>query len=201
MPEIGLLAPERTFVAVRAIVPVTQIPPNSEAATLATPCATSSQFERCRRPLMESATTADSRLSIEPSSAKETAAGSAATIFAGDRSGRCGAGREDGMPPNRLPIVAMSSPAAKAESDATATAIRSTGQCGRYRRTARITARVRTATATVGASSVPAAAASAVSFGISGPGSAPGSVSPKNSRSWVEAMITAMPAVKPTVTG
>ena len=31
MPETGLVAPERTLVAVRAIVPVTQMPPNSDA--------------------------------------------------------------------------------------------------------------------------------------------------------------------------
>ena len=36
------------------------------------PCATSSQFDRCRRPAHLSATTADSRLSIAPSSAKAT---------------------------------------------------------------------------------------------------------------------------------
>ncbi len=51
---------ERTLVAVRAIVPVTQMPPNSAEPMLAKPCATSSQLERCRRPVMPSATTADS---------------------------------------------------------------------------------------------------------------------------------------------
>ena len=46
MPAIGPCAPARTFVAVRAIVPVTQMPPNRPEATLAMPCPTSSQFER-----------------------------------------------------------------------------------------------------------------------------------------------------------
>ena len=59
MPETGPMAPERTFVAVRAIVPVAQSPPKAALAALAIPCATSSQFERWRRPVMASATTAE----------------------------------------------------------------------------------------------------------------------------------------------
>ena len=70
MPATGPCAPARTLVAVRAIVPVTQKPPKSAEPTLATPCATSSQFERCRRPVMPSATTAESSDSIAPSSVK-----------------------------------------------------------------------------------------------------------------------------------
>ena len=42
MPEIGLHAPARILVAVRAMVPVTLIPPNIAEATFATPCATTS---------------------------------------------------------------------------------------------------------------------------------------------------------------
>ena len=38
----GTFAPARMFVAVRAIVPVTLIPPNSADAIFAMPCATSS---------------------------------------------------------------------------------------------------------------------------------------------------------------
>ena len=78
MPETGPRAPARTLVAVRAMVPVTQMPPNSAEPMLATPCATSSQFERWRRPVMPSATTADSSDSMAPSSAKATASGSTA---------------------------------------------------------------------------------------------------------------------------
>ncbi len=58
IPATGPCAPARTLVAVRAIVPVTQNPPNSAEPRLAAPCATSSQFERCRRPVMPSATLA-----------------------------------------------------------------------------------------------------------------------------------------------
>ena len=78
MPETGLRAPALTFVAVRATVPVTQMPPNRPDAILATPCPTSSQLERWRRPVMPSATTAESSDSIAPSSANEIAFGSTA---------------------------------------------------------------------------------------------------------------------------
>ena len=55
------------LVAVRAMVPVTLMPPNRAEAILAMPCATNSMLERCLRPVMLSATLADSRLSIPPS--------------------------------------------------------------------------------------------------------------------------------------
>ena len=42
MPETGLHAPARILVAVRAIVPVTLMPPKIAEATLAMPCATTS---------------------------------------------------------------------------------------------------------------------------------------------------------------
>jgi hypothetical protein len=48
---------------------------------------------------------------------------------------------------------------------------------------------------------VPAAAPSAVSLSISSPGSLPASDRPNNSPSWLAKMMTAMPVVKPTVTG
>lgn len=58
-----------------------QMPPNGAEAMLAKPCATSSQLDRCRRPVMPSATTADSSDSIAPSSAKAMASGSTSTIL------------------------------------------------------------------------------------------------------------------------
>ena len=131
MPEIGPCAPERTLVAVRAMLPVTQKPPNSGVRMLATPWATSSQFERWRRPLMESATTADSRLSIQPSSAKERAAGRTSTTLAVEKAGSCGSGRVCGMPPKRVPMVSTGRPAKAAASAAAATAMMKAGQCGR----------------------------------------------------------------------
>ena len=84
MPATGPRAPARTLVAVRAMVPVTQMPPNSAEPILAKPCATSSQLERCRRPVMPSATTADSRDSMAPSSANAIASGSTARTFSSE---------------------------------------------------------------------------------------------------------------------
>ena len=46
IPEMGLTAPDRTFVAVRAIVPVTQMPPKRAEPILASPCPISSMEER-----------------------------------------------------------------------------------------------------------------------------------------------------------
>ena len=79
-PATGERAPDRKFVAVRAIAPVTGMPPKSGATILATPCAMSSAFELCRSPVIESATTAESRLSTAASSATVIAAGSSGRI-------------------------------------------------------------------------------------------------------------------------
>ena len=46
IPATGVRPPFFTFVAVRAIAPVAGIPPKSGDAMFATPCATSSMFER-----------------------------------------------------------------------------------------------------------------------------------------------------------
>jgi len=43
--------------------------------------------------------------------------------------------------------------------------------------------------------------ASASTLATKGPGSLPASVNPRRSLSWLAKMMTAMPAVKPTVTG
>ncbi len=136
MPDTGPRAPARTLVAVRAMVPVTQMPPKIALAILAAPCATSSQLERCRAPLMLSATTAESRLSMAPSSVKLSAAGRSCMMRAGLRSGRCGAGSVRAMPPNLVPIVSTGRCSSAAATDASATAMRKLGQCGRQMRQA-----------------------------------------------------------------
>ena len=200
IPATGPCAPERTFVAVRAMVPVTQRPPNSAEPMFATPCATSSQFERWRRPVMPSATTADRSDSMAPSSVSDRAEGSSVTIRCTERSGRAGAGRVDGMPPKLLPMVVTSRPLTPTSAAARATAISIPGQCGRHRRSARITATVPSASAGAAGVTVPRADHSAASFGISSPGSW-SRLRPSISRIWLARMMTAMPAVKPTVTG
>mgnify|MGYP006877641436 CR=1 FL=1 len=62
-------------------------------------------MERCRRPVMPSATTADSSDSIEPSSANATALGRTANNLSHEIAGKDGSGRLLGMPPNCEPIV------------------------------------------------------------------------------------------------
>ena len=64
IPATGVRPPFLTLVAVRAMAPVAGMPPKSGDAMLATPCATSSMFDRCRPPIMPSATTAESSDSI-----------------------------------------------------------------------------------------------------------------------------------------
>jgi hypothetical protein len=58
----------------------------------------------------------------------------------------------------------------------------------------------RTAVATAAGLSVASASASAASFGTSGPGSL-ARARPSSSLTWLAKMITAIPAVNPTVTG
>lgn len=69
MPATGVRPPFRTLVAVRAMPPVAAMPLNNDEAMFATPCATNSILDRCRPPIMPSATTADSSDSIAPRSA------------------------------------------------------------------------------------------------------------------------------------
>ena len=139
---------------------------------LATPCATSSQFERCRRPVMLSATTAESRLSIPPSSAKDSAAGRTAAIFSIESVGQlrqrqrlrdAAEARADGLDRQMQQPGDRPKPAPR-RSDRPASAAGS-------RRTARMTAdRQQRRRATADGLTVGSAAASACSFGTSGPG-------------------------------
>ena len=93
----------------RATVPVAQMPPNSAEPILAIPCGTSSMLEGWRRPVMPSATIAESSDSMAPSSAKDSASGSTSPILAMEMGGRDGAGNEFGMPPKRVPMVSTGS--------------------------------------------------------------------------------------------
>ena len=67
-------------------------------------------LERWRRPVMLSATTADSRLSMPPSSAKDEGGGQHLDgPCRSTAAGRCGAGSDCGMPPKRVPMVSTGS--------------------------------------------------------------------------------------------
>ena len=201
MPDTGPCAPARTLVAVRAMVPVTQKPPNSAEAALPTPCATSSQLERWRRPVMPSATTAESSDSIAPSSVKDKAAGSTSRIFAKLNTGKDGNGSAWGMPPKRVPMVATDKSNAAVMAAALATAISMPGQCGLMDLRPMMIAATPTESATAVGETDPSEAHNTGSFSSSGPGSALASVRPRSSLIWLAKMMTAMPAVKPTVTG
>ena len=143
MPATGLVPPARTFVAVLAIVPVAHIPPNRAVPILATPCAISSIFERWRRPVIPSATTAERSDSIAPRKAIVAASGIRDTKRSIEIVGRFGMGSVFGMPPKRVPIVSTLNPKGamiKVRSEANPIAIKKPGQCGFVFRNTRITA-------------------------------------------------------------
>ena len=75
-PATQVRAPLLMLVIVRAMAPVAGMPPNSGATMLARPCPTNSWFESCRSPVTPSATVAESKLSIAPSTAMTSAVGS-----------------------------------------------------------------------------------------------------------------------------
>ena len=88
MPAIGVRAPDRMFVAVRAMAPVAGSPPNSGDNTLAIPCAVNSTFGSCRSPDKRSETTAESNDSIAPSMATVRAGESSVSIRSALNRGR-----------------------------------------------------------------------------------------------------------------
>ena len=81
------------------------MPPNNGAAMFATPCATSSMLERCRPPIMPSATTAESSDSIPPSIAIVNAGPMSPFSIGRVTCGRLGRGNAALMAPKRLPMV------------------------------------------------------------------------------------------------
>ncbi len=105
MPATGVRPPFFTFVAVRAIAPVAGMPPKTGETMFATPCATSSMLERCRPPIMPSATTADSRDSIAASSAIVNAGPASDATSGSVTCGSEGCGRPAWIAPNRRAIV------------------------------------------------------------------------------------------------
>ena len=103
MPATGVFAPDRTFVAVRAIAPVAGSPPTSGDAMFAMPCATSSTFGLCRSPLIRSATVADISDSIAPSIATVIAGIINGPSIESCTRGTWSAGSPAGTPPKRVP--------------------------------------------------------------------------------------------------
>ncbi len=142
MPATGERAPARTLVAVRTIAPVAGRPPTRAEAVFATPCATSSQLDRCRPPVMPSDTTADSRDSTPPRNAIVNALGRSSWSLARSNDGSCGTGSSRGIGPKCDRIVSTGSWNDTVASVANTTAIRNPGQFGRQRRSTINSARV-----------------------------------------------------------
>jgi hypothetical protein len=149
---------------------------------------------------MPSATTADSNDSIAPSKAMARPSGKTACTFSMLKAGSAGDGSERGIAPKRVLTVCTSRWKTAHTTAARATAIRKDGQAGRSRRNTTIPARDRSVMPTVGKCIVGKASRIAMSVGKSADGSC-AIVSPKRLRSWLAKMMTAMPAVNPTVTG
>ena len=149
---------------------------------------------------MLSATTADSRLSIAASMATVNAEGSSGKIRSARNSGSWNAGRPVGMPPNLVPIVPIWIPA---KTQAAVVASRATIVPGTFfviRGQSRMMAIVARETSTAGTLTVAALFASAIIRGANSLGTS-STARPKKSLICVEAISTAMPLVKPIVTG
>lgn len=84
---------------------------------------------------MPSATMAESSDSIAPSRANESASGSTACILSEENGGKAGSGNELGMPPKRVPMVSTGSLSKNTSTEPVATAIRIAGQLGLKRLT------------------------------------------------------------------
>ena len=83
MPATGVRPPLLMLVMVRAMAPVTGMPPKNGTTRLAAPWATSSVLESCLSPVMPSTTVADSSDSMAPSTAITIAVGSSASTACG----------------------------------------------------------------------------------------------------------------------
>ena len=105
------------------------------------------------------------------------------------------------MPPNWLAMVPTGSASPQLATEAATTAISRPGQCGLTLLRTTITPMVSSASAVAAALIVSAACESASILATNGPGSLPSSRRPSRSFTWLAKMMTAMPEVKPTVTG
>ena len=106
IPATAVRPPLLMLVIVRAMAPVTGIPPKKGTTMLATPWAMSSVFELCRSPVTPSATVAESGDSMAPSMAMVKAAGISRLIVSMLNENPSGAGKDEEME-KRSPMVSM----------------------------------------------------------------------------------------------
>ena len=149
---------------------------------------------------MASATTAESSASMPARNAIVNADGNMCCTNASDMTGRCGAGIPVGIDGKRSPTVATGRCSSITASVAARSANRNAGSCGAKRRNSTMMASVPAPTHSVGKRSVPSAPKYAVHLPMKSAGTLPAS-SPRKSPTWLEAMMTAMPAVNPVTTG
>ena len=200
IPATGVRPPFFTLVAVRAIAPVAGMPPNSGDAMLATPCATSSMFERWRPPIIPSATTAERRDSTAPSSAIVNAAPIRPGICRKVTAGSEGAGSTALITPNRLPMVSTGRCPSCTAAVVTMSATNGLGMRRLTRGHATMMATVTAATTTAQGLSESKWAANDRQRATNSAGTGP-ILSPKKSLTSPDRMISAMPLVNPMVTG
>ena len=106
MPAIGLRPPLLMLVIVRAMAPVTGIPPKIGTMMLAAPWAISSVFESWRSPMTPSATVAESSDSMAPSTAIVKAEGISRLIVSMLKASPSGFGSE-ALIVKRSPMVSI----------------------------------------------------------------------------------------------
>ena len=112
IPATGVRPPLLMLVMVRAMAPVTGMPPKNGTMMFAAPCAMSSVLELCLSPVTPSATVADSSDSMAPSIAMVNAGGSSSRIVSRLNEKPVGAGIV-GLILYRSPMVSMASTPAK----------------------------------------------------------------------------------------
>ena len=98
-PATGERPPARMFTTEPDVFPAPGSPPTSPAARFPSPCPTSSLSGLWRVRVSESATSAVSSVSMEPSSARMIAGSTARTKRPAERSGAYSVGRPDGTSP------------------------------------------------------------------------------------------------------
>ena len=201
MPATGVRAPHLMLVAVRAMAEVAAMPPNRGETMLARPWAISSWLESWRSSVMPSATTAHSSDSMAARSAMVVAGRIRCWILAQLRSGHWKVGRPWGMPPNLLPMVSTGRwnritarvPSSRATMDPGTRRCHDFGQ-------ARMMVSETTARMSELGWKVPRWVNSTSIFSTNSEGTL-STRRPRKSLIWVLKISTAMPEVKPIVTG
>ncbi|GFI66686.1 hypothetical protein IMSAG192_00207 [Muribaculaceae bacterium] len=205
IPATGVRPPFVMLIIVRAIAPVTGIPPKNGTTILAMPCPISSVFEFVREPVTPSATVADSSDSIAHNMAIVKAEGRRRLMVFIERSKPSGVGMSVDRAPKRSPIVSTCMPGTALLRIYT-TAVISTiamSEPGSFRDilgVMMITAREASPTPNVTGSIFPRLARYTPHLDRNSEGTSV-SPSPKKSLIWVENIVNAIPLVKPTTIG